>query len=76
MPKQKEIELNDEASDIDEGFEDGDYAFVFDADGNLKDVYLPDGFELDPPKVIKEILKVLGIDDINSNWLEENQSLH
>jgi len=69
-------EDNEKEIVFDEELAEDDYAFIFDVDGELKQVFLPDGFELNPPEVIKKILAVLGIDDINSNWLDENQQLH
>ena len=49
-----------------EGVTDEDYGFVLGPDGELKAIFLPDGFEIDPPPVVKKILKVLGVKDINS----------
>jgi hypothetical protein len=44
--------------------EDGDYGFVIGPDGKLKSVFLPETFELDPPREIQKILKIFGIKDV------------
>lgn len=53
-----------------------DYGFVFGPDGELKHVFTPNKFELDPPAVIKKILKLLGIDDINQLDFDGDGTLH
>ena len=54
------IEVQDE-QDI--GAED--YGFVFDAEGNLKYAFVPEvTFNNDPPKIIKKIMKLLDVTDI------------
>jgi hypothetical protein len=65
-----ELELDEEDLDA------SDYGFIFSADGELKHMFAPDEFELDPPKVIKKILKLLGIDDINNIPFDQDQTLH
>ena len=57
---QEEI-VNDE-EDIDEE----DYGFIIGADGEIKHIFTPNEFYLDPPPTVKKILKILGISDINS----------
>ena len=69
------VELDEEIEFEDE-LEEGDYAFIFDSDGELKNVYLPADFEIEPPEMIVKILSMLGVTDINSAWLEEGQYLH
>jgi hypothetical protein len=44
---------------------ENDYGFVIGADGELKHLFTPDQFYLDPPPVVRKILKLLGIKDIN-----------
>jgi hypothetical protein len=43
-----------------------DYGFIISADGELKHLFTPDEFYLDPPPLVKKILKLLGIKDINT----------
>ena len=58
-----EIEL--EIESIENGIEDEDYGFVFDADGNLKYAFVPEViFDNNPPKIIKKIMKLLDVTDI------------
>ena len=61
-----DAEINDEQLADDE-----DYAFIIGPDGELKNLFVPDGFDLDPPPKVKKILKLFGIDDINSAWSDE-----
>jgi hypothetical protein len=42
-----------------------DYGFVFDSEGNLKYAFVPEVmFDNDPPDVIKKIMKVLDVTDL------------
>ena len=69
MTKQSAVpEELDEAQDDDSLLEidHGDYGFVISADGELKHMFTPEEFFLDPPPVVKKIFKLLGIKDINS----------
>jgi hypothetical protein len=63
-----------EAIDADIG--DEDYGFIIGPDGELKHLFTPNDFELDPPPVVKKILKLLGIDDINSVGFDGDDTLH
>lgn len=56
------------------GSNDEDYGFVIGADGKLKSLILPDKFQLNPPKKIKRILKILGFEDIN--MAGSNDTIH
>ena len=58
---EQELDLEEELG-IDS---DTDYGFVIGADGELKHLFTPDQFYLDPPPVVRKILKLLGIKDIN-----------
>jgi hypothetical protein len=64
--------LLEEDLEIDEG----DYGFIFSADGELKHMFTPEDFYLDPPPVVKKILKALGIKDINSLSMDGNDTIH
>jgi hypothetical protein len=72
---QIELEVDEgELVDID-GTED--YGFVFDADGELKHMFTPEGFMLEPPPVVRKILKILGIKDLNMLPTQgESDTLH
>jgi hypothetical protein len=43
-----------------------DYGFVFDSDGEIKAIFLPENLPFKPPKNITKILKLLGITDIDA----------
>ena len=58
---EQELDLEEELG-IDS---DTDYGFVIGADGALQHLFTPDQFYLDPPPVVRKILKLLGIKDIN-----------
>jgi hypothetical protein len=45
-------------------FADTDYAFILDADGNLKQVIPPRTHNLDTPSGVLAVLAVFGLDDI------------
>ena len=51
-----------------------DYGFIIGPDGELKHMFWPEGFDLDPPKTVRRILKVFGIKDIN--LASEEDTLH
>jgi hypothetical protein len=60
-----------------EGVEDGDYGFVIGADGELKHMFTPDDFFLDPPPAVKKILKIFGIANINQIAMDAgNDTVH
>jgi hypothetical protein len=46
-------------------FADTDYAFILDADGNLKQVIPPRMPDLDTPTGVLAVLAVFGLDDIS-----------
>jgi len=51
--------------EMEQGIEDEDYGFVFDAEGNLKYAFVPEViFDNNPPKIIKKIMKLLDVTDI------------
>jgi hypothetical protein len=76
MTKQiQELEQDQEEIELDEiGKED--YGFIIGPDGELKHLFTPDEFLLDPPPVVKKILKLLGIADINSLDFDGNDTVH
>jgi hypothetical protein len=76
MTKQiQELEQDQEEIELDEiGKED--YGFIIGPDGELKHLFTPDEFLLDPPPIVKKILKLLGIADINSLDFDGNDTVH
>ena len=76
MTKQiQELEQDQDEIELDEiGKED--YGFIIGPDGELKHLFTPDEFLLDPPPVVKKILKLLGIKDINSLDFDGNDTVH
>lgn len=70
-PDETNPELELDESEIDAG----DYGFIIGPDGELKHLFTPDDFELDPPPLVRKILKLLGIKDINSINFDDN-TLH
>ena len=76
MTKQiQELEQDQDEIELDEiGKED--YGFIIGPDGELKHLFTPDEFLLDPPPVVKKILKLLGITDINSLDFDGNDTVH
>jgi len=55
---------------------DGDYGFIIGPDGELKHLFTPDDFELQPPERVRKILKILGIKDINALNFDHEPTLH
>jgi hypothetical protein len=77
--KDPQIELDETQDETDDLEIDGteDYGFVFGVDGELKHMFTPDAFVLDPPPVVKKILKLLGIKDINAlPGPEDSDTIH
>jgi hypothetical protein len=58
----------------DQEITDDDYGFIFDAEGNLKSVFLPDNVPFKTPKNIAKILKIFGITDLDN--IDNTQTLH
>jgi hypothetical protein len=71
---EQHVEQEDEL-EIDDEYEDGDYGFILGADGELKSMFAPEEFFLDPPPKVKRILKILGIKDINTAW-DGDETIH
>jgi len=60
----------------DDELEDDDYCFIFDRDGNVKSVILPEVVPFEAPKNIAKILKILGVRDISMLDDAQEQTLH
>ena len=76
MTKQIQHELEQDELETLEEIGDEDYGFIIGPDGELKHLFTPAEFLLDPPPVVKKILKVLGITDINSLDFDGNDTIH
>ena len=74
----KRIEVNEveyeEALLDDQDIGEDDYGFVFDSEGNVKFVFVPDNLPFKPPKNILKILKILGITDLSQ--FDEDIPIH
>lgn len=55
----------DEIEEEDE-FSADDFGFIIGPDGELKGMMIPDHLMEDPPEEVMQILKIFGIDDLNS----------
>jgi hypothetical protein len=66
----------EEIEPLEELAEENDYGFIIGPDGELKHMFTPNEFHLDPPPVVKKILKLLGIKDINQLDFETDGTLH
>jgi hypothetical protein len=76
MTKQiQELEQDQEEIELDE-IGDEDYGFIIGPDGELKHLFTPDEFLLDPPPVVKKILAILGIKDVNLLDFDGNDTIH
>jgi hypothetical protein len=58
-----EVEIEFDES---EDFDNNDFAFVIDQDGNLKTFMMPEHMMTDPPEEVSAILEMFGIDDIHT----------
>ena len=74
----KRIEVDEveyeEAYLDDQDIGEDDYGFVFDAEGNVKFVFVPDNLPFKPPKTILKIMKILGVTDLSQ--FNEDINLH
>ena len=59
MPKNNELVVEEIPEDDDDDFDDSDYGFIIDANGDLKTMMLPEDLMDDPPRSIKKILEYL-----------------
>lgn len=74
--EQEELDAIEEAINEDYEIEDQDYGFIIGANGELKHLFTPDDFYLEPPPLVKKILKLLGIKDINAVSFDGNDTVH
>lgn len=59
----REIELENQ---YDDDISDDDYVFIVGADGELKQVILPESVPFNAPKKINRILKIFGVHDVSN----------
>lgn len=64
MTKRAEIEF-EEAYIEDQDIGEEDYGFIFDSEGNIKYIFVPEVLPFKPPKTIARIMKVLGVSDLS-----------
>jgi len=78
MSKNSQVVLEEEELLAEElELDSQDYGFIISADGELKHLFTPDDFYLDPPPLVKKILKLLGIKDINTVAIDDcSDTLH
>jgi hypothetical protein len=65
MSKRTEVEFEETYIDEDQDIGDDDYGFVFDGEGNIKYIFVPDDLPFKPPKNITKIMKILGVTDLS-----------
>jgi hypothetical protein len=73
MSKRIEVEF-EETYIEDQDIGDDDYGFVFDGEGNIKYVFVPDNLPFKPPKNIARIMKILGVTDLTQ--FQEDIPIH
>lgn len=76
MPKQPQQEEQSIEEFDDLEIADNDYGFVITADGELKHLFTPNEFFLDPPPVVRAILELLGIEDVNAIAFDGDDTVH
>ena len=73
---QKDQVQEEELDAIEDLADDNDYGFIIGPDGELKHMFTPNEFHLEPPPVVKKILKLLGIKDINMVDFDTDGTIH
>ncbi len=73
---QKDQVQEEELDTLEDLADENDYGFVIGPDGELKHMFTPNEFHLDPPPVVKKILKLLGIKDINMLDFDTDGTIH
>jgi hypothetical protein len=66
----------DDLEALEEVADENDYGFIIGPDGELKHMFTPADFHLDPPPIVKKILKLLGIKDINMLDFDGEGTIH
>ena len=73
---QKDQLPEEELEALEEFADENDYGFIIGPDGELKHMFTPNEFHLEPPPVVKKILKLLGIKDINMLDFDTDGNIH
>lgn len=71
----KDLE-QDDLEALEDVADEHDYGFIIGPNGELKHIFTPDEFHLDPPPVVKKILKLLGIKDVNMLDFDTDGTIH
>ena len=66
----------DDLEALEEVADENDYGFIIGPDGELKHMFTPADFHLDPTPIVKKILKLLGIKDINMLDFDGEGTIH
>lgn len=67
-------EINEIEETFDDDIADSDYCFVFDSEGQIKSIILPESVPFVAPETIAQVLKLLGINDIGE--IDGDGTLH
>jgi len=67
----RELEIDNQYED---DISDDDYVFVVGADGELKQVILPENVPFNAPKKINKILKIFGVHDVSN--IDADATMH
>lgn len=73
---QKDQLPEEELEALEDFADENDYGFIIGPDGELKHMFTPNEFHLEPPPVVKKILKLLGIKDINMLDFDTDGTIH
>ena len=77
IQKDQEVEVEvEEIEALEDIADENDYGFIIGPDGDLQHRFTPTEFNLNPPPVVKKILKVLGIKDINMLDFDTDGTIH
>jgi hypothetical protein len=68
------LDYDDQDDMYDTEIADDDYGFIFDSNGDIKSVFLPDHIPSQLPEKIQKLLELFGINDIDN--IDGSQTLH
>ena len=69
MAKNERDNLTDDQDFFDdEDINDEDFGFILGSDGSIKHIFVPEDC-VEPPPIIKEVMKALGIKELNGSFL-------
>ena len=70
-----EVEEEQEDYSLEDEIQADDYGFIFDAEGNLKTVLMPEDYDEIPEKII-ELFKLIGVTDMEEIRARVGHVLH